>query len=102
MGGWKSLAKRPWAARRGIRSRGSCSRFWAFVNRNFRDDPPLVVVAMVNSSLAGNGRGRAVVDTLVDWASRLGGPAQPVLRVPGQPAPSQPTPEPQPCTGYCG
>ena len=57
---------------------------------------PLVVVAMVNSSLAGNGRGRAVVDTLVDWASRLGGPAQPVLRVPGQPAPSQPTPEPQP------
>ncbi|MGO4475997.1 D-alanyl-D-alanine carboxypeptidase/D-alanyl-D-alanine-endopeptidase [Massilia sp. 2TAF26] len=57
---------------------------------------PLVVVAMVNSSLASNGRGRAVVDTLVDWASRLGGPAQPVLRVPGQPAPSQPTPGPQP------
>jgi serine-type D-Ala-D-Ala carboxypeptidase/endopeptidase (penicillin-binding protein 4) len=57
---------------------------------------PLVVVAMVNSNLASNGRGRAVVDTLVDWASRLGGPAQPVLAVPGQPAPGQPTPGPQP------
>ncbi len=30
-----------------------------------------VVVAMVNSSLAGNGRGRAVLDALVDWVARL-------------------------------
>lgn len=57
---------------------------------------PLVVVAMVNSDLAGNGRGRAVLDTLVDWVAHLNGPAQPVLAIPGQPAPSQPTPGPQP------
>jgi D-alanyl-D-alanine carboxypeptidase/D-alanyl-D-alanine-endopeptidase (penicillin-binding protein 4) len=56
---------------------------------------PLVVVAFVNSSLAGNGRGRTVVDSLVNWVAHLGGPAQPVLAVPGQAAPSQPTPEPQ-------
>jgi D-alanyl-D-alanine carboxypeptidase/D-alanyl-D-alanine-endopeptidase (penicillin-binding protein 4) len=56
---------------------------------------PLVVVAMVNSNLAGNGRGRAVLDTLIDWVAHLGGPAQPVLAVPGQAAPNQPTPEPQ-------
>jgi D-alanyl-D-alanine carboxypeptidase/D-alanyl-D-alanine-endopeptidase (penicillin-binding protein 4) len=57
---------------------------------------PLVVVAMVNSQLAGNGRGRAVLDTLIDWVARLGGPAQPLLLVPGQPAPSQSTPAPEP------
>jgi D-alanyl-D-alanine carboxypeptidase/D-alanyl-D-alanine-endopeptidase (penicillin-binding protein 4) len=57
---------------------------------------PLVVVAMVNSDLAGNGRGRAVLDTLVDWVAHLGGPAQPVLAIPGQPAPNQPAPGPQP------
>jgi D-alanyl-D-alanine carboxypeptidase/D-alanyl-D-alanine-endopeptidase (penicillin-binding protein 4) len=57
---------------------------------------PLVVVAMINSDLAGNGRGRAVLDTLVDWVAHLNGPAQPVLVVPGQPAPNQPTPGPQP------
>jgi D-alanyl-D-alanine carboxypeptidase/D-alanyl-D-alanine-endopeptidase (penicillin-binding protein 4) len=57
---------------------------------------PLVVVAMVNSNLAGNGRGRAVLDTLVDWVARLGGPAQPLLAVPGQAAPNQPTPTPKP------
>jgi D-alanyl-D-alanine carboxypeptidase/D-alanyl-D-alanine-endopeptidase (penicillin-binding protein 4) len=56
----------------------------------------LVVVAMVNSNLAGNGRGRAVVDSLVDWVAHLGGPAQPVLVVPGQAAPNQPVPGPQP------
>jgi D-alanyl-D-alanine carboxypeptidase/D-alanyl-D-alanine-endopeptidase (penicillin-binding protein 4) len=56
---------------------------------------PLVVVAMVNSDLAGNGRGRAVLDTLVDWVARLGGPPQPLLTVPGQPAATQPTLEPQ-------
>lgn len=56
----------------------------------------LVVVAMVNSNLAGNGRGRAVVDSLVDWVTRLGGPAQPVLPIPGQAAPNQTTPGPQP------
>jgi D-alanyl-D-alanine carboxypeptidase/D-alanyl-D-alanine-endopeptidase (penicillin-binding protein 4) len=56
----------------------------------------LVVVAIVNSVLVSNGRGRAVLDTLVDWIARQNGPAQPVLSVPGQPAPSQPTPGPQP------
>lgn len=56
---------------------------------------PLVVVAFVNSSLAGGGRGRAVVDSLVDWVARLGGPALPVLAVPGQAAPNQATPGPQ-------
>lgn len=49
----------------------------------------LVVVAFVNSKLAGNGRGRAVVDSLVNWVTHLGGPAQPVLAVPGLPAPAQ-------------
>jgi D-alanyl-D-alanine carboxypeptidase/D-alanyl-D-alanine-endopeptidase (penicillin-binding protein 4) len=57
---------------------------------------PLVVVAMVNSNLSGNGRGRAVLDALVDWAARLNGPAQPVLTVPGQPLPNQATPPVQP------
>jgi D-alanyl-D-alanine carboxypeptidase/D-alanyl-D-alanine-endopeptidase (penicillin-binding protein 4) len=57
---------------------------------------PLVVVAMINSNLAGNGRGRVVLDALVDWAAHLNGPAQPVLAVPGQPAPGPATPEPQP------
>jgi D-alanyl-D-alanine carboxypeptidase/D-alanyl-D-alanine-endopeptidase (penicillin-binding protein 4) len=56
---------------------------------------PLVVVAMVNSNLVSNGRGRAVLDTLVDWIARQNGPAQPVLSVPGQPAPSEPAPGPQ-------
>jgi D-alanyl-D-alanine carboxypeptidase/D-alanyl-D-alanine-endopeptidase (penicillin-binding protein 4) len=55
---------------------------------------PLVVVAMVNSQLAGNGRGRAVLDTLIDWVARLNGPAQPLLVVPGQPTPG-PQPAPQ-------
>jgi D-alanyl-D-alanine carboxypeptidase/D-alanyl-D-alanine-endopeptidase (penicillin-binding protein 4) len=53
---------------------------------------PLVVVAFVNSDLAGNGRGRAVLDTLIDWVARLGGPALPVLAVPGQPAPAPTSP----------
>jgi D-alanyl-D-alanine carboxypeptidase/D-alanyl-D-alanine-endopeptidase (penicillin-binding protein 4) len=57
---------------------------------------PLVVVAFVNSDLASNGRGRAVVDALVDWVTHLGGPALPVLAVPGQAAPNQTTPGPQP------
>jgi D-alanyl-D-alanine carboxypeptidase/D-alanyl-D-alanine-endopeptidase (penicillin-binding protein 4) len=63
---------------------------------------PLVMVAMVNSNVAGNGHGRAVLDALVDWAARLNGPAQPVLTVPGQPEPgpaapaSQPIPQPVP------
>jgi D-alanyl-D-alanine carboxypeptidase/D-alanyl-D-alanine-endopeptidase (penicillin-binding protein 4) len=57
---------------------------------------PLVVVAIVNSNLASNGRGRAVLDTLIDWVARLGGPAQPLLMVPGQPVPSQPVPGPEP------
>jgi D-alanyl-D-alanine carboxypeptidase/D-alanyl-D-alanine-endopeptidase (penicillin-binding protein 4) len=57
----------------------------------------MVVVAFVNSDLAGNGRGRAVLDTLIDWAARLGGPAQPVLAVPGQAAPA-PAPAPAPAS----
>jgi len=32
-----------------------------------------VLVAMINSNLAGNGRGRAVLDALVDWVARLDG-----------------------------
>jgi D-alanyl-D-alanine carboxypeptidase/D-alanyl-D-alanine-endopeptidase (penicillin-binding protein 4) len=56
---------------------------------------PLIVVAIVNSNLVGNGRGRAVLDTLIDWVARLGGPAQPLLLVPGQPVPSQPVPGPE-------
>jgi D-alanyl-D-alanine carboxypeptidase/D-alanyl-D-alanine-endopeptidase (penicillin-binding protein 4) len=31
-----------------------------------------VVVAMVNDDLAGEGRGRAVVDALVDWVAKSG------------------------------
>ncbi|WP_082439352.1 MULTISPECIES: D-alanyl-D-alanine carboxypeptidase/D-alanyl-D-alanine-endopeptidase [unclassified Massilia] len=50
----------------------------------------LVVVALVNSDLAGNGRGRAVLDTLVDWVAHQNGPAQPVLAIPGEAAPAQP------------
>ena len=34
-----------------------------------------VVVAMVNDEHAGEGRGRAVVDALVDWVARSGMPA---------------------------
>jgi D-alanyl-D-alanine carboxypeptidase/D-alanyl-D-alanine-endopeptidase (penicillin-binding protein 4) len=56
---------------------------------------PLVVVAMVNSNLAGNGRGRAVLDTLIDWMTRLGGPAQALLVVPGQAAPKPELQQPQ-------
>jgi D-alanyl-D-alanine carboxypeptidase/D-alanyl-D-alanine-endopeptidase (penicillin-binding protein 4) len=32
-----------------------------------------VLVAMVNSDRVGNGRGRAVLDALVDWVARLDG-----------------------------
>ncbi|WP_020656008.1 D-alanyl-D-alanine carboxypeptidase/D-alanyl-D-alanine endopeptidase [Massilia niastensis] len=35
-----------------------------------------VFVAMVNSEQAGNGRGRAVLDALVDWVARSGAPQQ--------------------------
>lgn len=37
-----------------------------------------IVVAMVNHDQAGNGKGRAVVDALVDWVARSGGPAHTV------------------------
>ena len=37
---------------------------------------PCVLVAMVNSNLSGNGRGRLVLDALVDWVARLNGPEQ--------------------------
>lgn len=36
---------------------------------------PNVLVAMVNSEQAGKGRGRAVLDALVDWVARSGMPA---------------------------
>ena len=41
-----------------------------------------VVVAMVNDERAGEGRGRAVVDALVDWVARSGVPAQVPAPVP--------------------
>jgi D-alanyl-D-alanine carboxypeptidase/D-alanyl-D-alanine-endopeptidase (penicillin-binding protein 4) len=34
-----------------------------------------VLVAMVNSEQSSNGRGRAVLDALVDWVARSGAPA---------------------------
>ncbi|NIA56289.1 D-alanyl-D-alanine carboxypeptidase/D-alanyl-D-alanine-endopeptidase [Massilia sp. TW-1] len=37
------------------------------------DGRPCVLVAVVNSDRAGNGRGRAVLDALVDWVARLDG-----------------------------
>jgi D-alanyl-D-alanine carboxypeptidase/D-alanyl-D-alanine-endopeptidase (penicillin-binding protein 4) len=36
-----------------------------------------VVVAMINSDRVGDGKGRAVLDTLVDWVARLGNEATP-------------------------
>ncbi|WP_296942648.1 D-alanyl-D-alanine carboxypeptidase/D-alanyl-D-alanine-endopeptidase [uncultured Massilia sp.] len=58
-----------------------------------------VLVAMVNSNLAGNGRGRAVLDALVDWVARLdetgtAGGAAPVPMPAPAPTPT-PTPTPQ-------
>ena len=50
-----------------------------------------VVVAMINSDLVSNGRGRMVLDTLVDWVARMDG--APVVQ-PVQPA--QVTPVVQP------
>lgn len=44
-----------------------------------------IVVAMVNDERAGEGRGRAVVDALVDWVARSGA-AQVPAQVPGAPA----------------
>jgi D-alanyl-D-alanine carboxypeptidase/D-alanyl-D-alanine-endopeptidase (penicillin-binding protein 4) len=49
-----------------------------------------VVVAMINSDLVGNGRGRMVLDTLVDWVARLDGrqlmqPVQPVQPIQSTP-----------------
>jgi D-alanyl-D-alanine carboxypeptidase/D-alanyl-D-alanine-endopeptidase (penicillin-binding protein 4) len=48
-----------------------------------------VFVAMVNSEQAGNGRGRAVLDALVDWVARSGAVQQPAVP-PGQAAPVAP------------
>lgn len=50
------------------------------------DGRPCVLVAMVNSDRVGNGRGRAVLDALVDWVARLGG-TTPAGRVDGSTAP---------------
>jgi D-alanyl-D-alanine carboxypeptidase/D-alanyl-D-alanine-endopeptidase (penicillin-binding protein 4) len=41
-----------------------------------------VLVAMVNSSLVSNGRGRAVLDALVDWVARLDGPVPAAMQTP--------------------
>lgn len=50
-----------------------------------------IVVAMVNSDLVGNGRGRQVLDTLVDWVAHMEG--MPALGpVPPQPVAPQPVP----------
>jgi D-alanyl-D-alanine carboxypeptidase/D-alanyl-D-alanine-endopeptidase (penicillin-binding protein 4) len=47
-----------------------------------------VLVAMVNSGRVGNGRGRAVLDALVDWVARLnGGPPAATGRVDGSTTP---------------
>jgi D-alanyl-D-alanine carboxypeptidase/D-alanyl-D-alanine-endopeptidase (penicillin-binding protein 4) len=52
-----------------------------------------VVVAMVNSDLVSNGRGRAVLDALVDWVARLNAPQLPGQAVPAiQPLQPQPAP----------
>lgn len=44
-----------------------------------------VFVAMVNSEQAGNGRGRAVLDALVDWVARSGSVQQPAAAAPVAP-----------------
>jgi D-alanyl-D-alanine carboxypeptidase/D-alanyl-D-alanine-endopeptidase (penicillin-binding protein 4) len=44
-----------------------------------------VVVAMVNDDLAGEGRGRAVLDALVDWVARSGMAPAPAAAVNAQP-----------------
>jgi D-alanyl-D-alanine carboxypeptidase/D-alanyl-D-alanine-endopeptidase (penicillin-binding protein 4) len=54
-----------------------------------------VVVAMVNSELVSNGRGRAVLDALVDWVARLNAPVT-APQLPGQPAPTVQPLQPQP------
>ena len=48
-----------------------------------------VFVAMVNSEQASNGRGRAVVDALVDWVARSGAVSVPAAPA-AQPAPAVP------------
>jgi D-alanyl-D-alanine carboxypeptidase/D-alanyl-D-alanine-endopeptidase (penicillin-binding protein 4) len=49
---------------------------------------PCVVVAMLNHEQAGDGRGRAVLDALVDWAARLPEPgASPVANAMSNAAP---------------
>jgi D-alanyl-D-alanine carboxypeptidase/D-alanyl-D-alanine-endopeptidase (penicillin-binding protein 4) len=40
-----------------------------------------VVVAMINNDLVGNGRGRKVLDALVDWVARSGAPVAPATTV---------------------
>ncbi|RYF05765.1 MAG: hypothetical protein EOO78_00150, partial [Oxalobacteraceae bacterium] len=66
-----------------------------------------VVVAMINSDLVSNGRGRTVLDTLVDWVARMNGPqpAPPVqplqlvqpIQAPS-PTPALPAAQPVPAT----
>jgi len=65
-----------------------------------------VVVAMINSDLVSNGRGRVVLDTLVDWVARMDAPqpvqpvqpVQPIQALPPAPAlpAAQTVPAPQP------
>ncbi len=65
-----------------------------------------IVVAMINSDLVSNGRGRQVLDTLVDWVARMEGmpalgptpaPGMPMTAPAAQPMPPQPmAPQPAP------
>jgi D-alanyl-D-alanine carboxypeptidase/D-alanyl-D-alanine-endopeptidase (penicillin-binding protein 4) len=45
---------------------------------------PCVVVGMINSELVSNGRGRKVLDALVDWVARSGGTVQARAAQPSQ------------------
>lgn len=51
------------------------------------DGRPCVLVAFVNSDRVGNGRGRAVLDALVDWVARLDGTPTATGRVDGSATP---------------
>ena len=59
----------------------------SIVGKDLTDVPdangnPCVFVAMINSAQSGNGRGRAVLDTLVDWVARSGAAPAPALGTP--------------------
>jgi D-alanyl-D-alanine carboxypeptidase/D-alanyl-D-alanine-endopeptidase (penicillin-binding protein 4) len=54
-----------------------------------------VVVAMINSGQVSGGKGRAVLDTLVDWVARLGNEATPAMPVMTSAMPSATSARPQ-------